>query len=206
MRGWIMMALLCAAAQVQAQATAASSPAKKALVEKMVQAQQAGIENIGKTLATQTAQQALQASARALPRVPAEKRDAAGKDVQAEVKKFYDEIEPQLRERASKLALGTLGPIYEERFTEAELKQILAWMQSPVSKKFQEVDADAAKALAQKVVNEMRTTVEPRLKALEKTVADRLGVPAQGDGAPATAAPVAPGPSAAPVAPAAPKK
>jgi hypothetical protein len=206
MRGWIMMALLCAAAQVQAQATAASSPAKKALVEKMVQAQQAGIENIGKTLATQTAQQALQASARALPRVPAEKRDAAGKDVQAEVKKFYDEIEPQLRERASKLALGTLGPIYEERFTEAELKQILAWVQSPVSKKFQEVDADAAKALAQKVVNEMRTTVEPRLKALEKTVADRLGVPAQGDGAPPSAAPAAPGPSAAPVAPAAPKK
>lgn len=149
---------------------------KKELAAKVLQVQQAGIENIGKTLATQTSQQALQASARVLERMPADKREAAAKDVQAEVKKFYDEVEPKLRERAVKLAPTTVLPVYEERFTEDELKQVLAWLQSPVSKKFQQVDAEAATALAQKVVADMRPTIEPRLKVLEKTVADRLGV------------------------------
>jgi hypothetical protein len=174
MRIWIpIVCLLCGTAVAQAQA-----PAKKELVSRMVQAQQAGIENIGKMLAAQTSQRALAVAGRVVQRMPADKRQAAAKDVQAEVKQFYDEVEPQLRERAAKLGAPTLSPIYEERFSEDELRQIVAWLESPVSKKFQQVDAEAAKALAQKVVADMRPSVEPRLKALEKTVADRLGVQA----------------------------
>lgn len=172
MRVWIpIVFLLCGAAAAQAQA-----PAKKELVARMVQAQQAGIENIGKTLAAQTSRQALAAAGRVVQRMPADKRQAAAKDVQDEVKKFYDEVEPQLRERAAKLAAPTLSPIYEQRFSDDELRQIVAWLESPVSKKFQQVDAEAAKALAEKVVAEMKPSVEPRLKSLEKTLADRLGV------------------------------
>jgi hypothetical protein len=155
----------------------AQAQTKKELVAKLMQAQQSGIENIGRALAGQTSQRALQAAGQALPRVAADKREAVAKDVQADVKKFYDEIEPILRKRAIEVGPATLAPIYEERFTEDELKIVIAWFESPVSKKFQQVDNELGKTLAQKVVADTTPVIEPKLKALEATLAKRLGVP-----------------------------
>ena len=167
------MALTALAAVAPAQAQS-----KKELVAKVLQLQQSGIDNVGRALAGQTSQRVLQAAGQALPRLAADKREAVAKDVQADVKKFYDEVEPILRKRSNELAPTTLGPIYEERFTEDELKQIIGWLESPVSKKFQQTDGEIASTLAQKVVADTRPTVETRLKALEATLAKRLGVPA----------------------------
>jgi uncharacterized protein len=166
-------------------AQAQSTPAKKELAAKLVALQQAGIQNVGRRIAGQTSQRALQAAGRALPRVPAEKREAAAKEVQEDVKKFFDDVEPMLRDRAGKLAPGVLQPIYEEKFSEDELRQIVAWLDSPVSKKFQQIDGDSAKALAEKVLLDVRPTIEAKLKALEATVAGRLGLqPASAASAP----------------------
>ncbi len=159
-------------------APAAQAQTKKELVSKLLQLQQAGIENVGRALAGQTSQQMLQAAGQAIPRLAADKREAAAKDVQAEVKKFYDEVEPILRKRATELAPATLAPIYEERYSEDELKTVIAWLESPVSKKFQQVGAEIENTLAQKVVADTRGTVEPKLKALEASVTKRLGLPA----------------------------
>ncbi|HET9821536.1 MAG TPA: DUF2059 domain-containing protein [Burkholderiaceae bacterium] len=161
-------------------ASGAQAQTKKELATRVLAAQQAGVENIGRTIAGQTAQRVLQAVGPGLQRMPADKRDAAAKDVQAEVRKFYDEIEPILRKRAAELAPATVGAAYEERFTEDELKQILAWLESPVSKKFGQVERDLATALAEKVVADTRGTIEPRLKTLEGTISKRLGLPAAG--------------------------
>lgn len=162
-------------AQVQAQT-------KKELIAKLLQLQQPGIDNVGRALAGQTSQRVLQAAGQALPRLAADKREAVAKDVQADVKKFYDEIEPLLRKRATELAPATLAPVYEERFSEDELKQVIAWLESPVSKKFAQIDGEIASTLAQKVVGDTRGTIEPRLKALEASLAKRLGVPAPANG------------------------
>jgi hypothetical protein len=172
MRAWIMVLALAASGLAQAQST----PAKKELAAKLVALQQTGIQNVGRQIAGQTSQRALQAAGRALPRVAADKREAAAKEVQADVKKFFDEVEPMLRERAGKLAPAVLQPIYEEKFSEDELKQVIAWLESPVSKKFQQVDGEAAKALAEKLVADSRPTIEAKLKTLEATVAGRLGL------------------------------
>jgi hypothetical protein len=177
------LALLLAAGAVHAQT-------KKELVAKLLQVQQQGIENVGRSLAGQVSQRALQAAAQAMPRVPAEKREAVGKEVQADVKKFHDEIEPLLRERASKLA-PTLATTLEERYTEDELKQVIAWLESPVSKKFAQTDRELGNALAEKVVAETKGTIEGKLKALEASLGKRLGIapqPANG-GAPAASGP-----------------
>lgn len=164
-----LLALLLAAGGAQAQT-------KKELAAKLLQLQQPGIENVGRALAGQVSQRALQAAAQAMPRVPADKREAVGKDVQAEVKKFHDEVEPLLRERALKLS-ATLAPTIEERFTEDELKQVIAWLESPVSKKFGQLDRELGNSLAEKVVADTRAAVDPKLKALEATLAKRLGLP-----------------------------
>jgi hypothetical protein len=162
----------------------AQAQTKQELIAKLLQLQQAGIDNVGRAIAAQTSQQMLQAAGQVIPRLAADKREAAGKDAQAEVKKFYDEVEPILRKRASELAPATLTPIYEERYSEDELKVVIAWLESPVSKKFQQVGAEIENALAQKVVSDTRSTIEPRLKALEASLAKRLGVkPAPADGA-----------------------
>lgn len=177
--------LLAASAGAQAQT-------KKELVAKLLQVQQQGIENIGRSLAAQPAQQMLQAAGQALQRLPADKREAVGRDIQADVKKFHDEIEPLLRERALRLAPTVAGAIYEEKLTEDELKQVIAWMESPTSRKIAQLDRELGNALAEKVVSDTKSTVDGKLKALEASVGKRLGLPA----APAATAP--PASSAAP--------
>jgi uncharacterized protein len=166
---------------------------KKELVAKVVQLHMQGIENVGRVIAGQTSQQMLQAAGQALPRVPADKREAVGKEIQDDVKKFYDDIEPMLKKRAVELAPATVGAAYEEKFSEDELKVVIAWLESPVSKKYAQMDRDQGNALAEKVVADTRPAIEPKLKALEAVVAKRLGVPAEGGAsAPKAATPAAP--------------
>lgn len=174
----VVLALVMAlggAGSVQAQT-------KKELIAKLLQVQQGGIENVGRALAGQTSQRALQAAGQAMSRVSADKREAVAKEVEADVKKFYDEIEPILRKRATELGPPTLVPVYEERFTEDELKSVIAWLESPVSKKFQQIDNEIGNTLAQKVVADTRPSIEPKLKALESTLAKRLGMPVTASG------------------------
>ncbi len=155
----------------------AQAQTKKDLVAKVVQLHMQGIENVGRVIAGQTSQQMLQAAGQALPRVAADKREAVGKEIQDDVKKFYDDVEPLLKKRAVELAPASVGAAYEEKFSEDELKVIIAWLESPVSKKYAQIDRDQGNALADKVVADTRPTIEPKLKALEAVVAKRLGVP-----------------------------
>ncbi len=165
----ITLALAAGASHAQVQT-------KKDLIAKVVQLHMQGIENVGRVIAGQTSQQMLQAAGQALPRVAADKREAVGKEIQDDVKKFYDDVEPLLKKRAVELAPATVGAAYEEKFSEDELKVIIAWLESPVSKKYAQMDRDQGNALAEKVVADTRPAIEPKLKALEATVAKRLGV------------------------------
>jgi uncharacterized protein len=171
-------------------ALTASAQTKKELVAKVLQLHQQGIETIGRVIAGQTSQQMLQAAGQALPNVAADKREAVGKEIQADVKKFFDEVEPLLKKRAVELAPATVGPAYEEKFSEDELKTLIAWLESPVSRKYAEIDRSQGNALAEKVVADTRSTIEPKIKALEATVAKRLGVPVASSPASAPAAAV----------------
>ena len=161
---------LCLSGLVQAQS-------KKELAAKVVQLQQPAVDGIARTLAAQTAQQVLQTAGQAMGNVAPEKRESVGKDIQAEVKKFHDDLEPVLRDRAAKLAPTTLGPLMEEKFTEDELKQVITWLESSAAKKYQQLSGDLQSALAQKLVADTRPTVEPRLKTLETSLQKKLGLP-----------------------------
>lgn len=168
---WTLLALALLTAQAQAQ-----TQTKKELAAKLLQLQQSGAENVGRALAGQLAQRILQSAGNAIQRVAPEKREAVGREIQADVKKFHDEIEPLLRERALRLA-PSLAPTIEERFTEDELKQVIAWVESPVSKKYAQLDSDLGNALAEKVIADTRSTVETKAKALEAGIGKRLGLP-----------------------------
>lgn len=196
---WFAAALLACASAAQAQSAPASaaasaapsSPAKKELVAKLLKLQQPGIELLAQQLAEQPATQILQQASPALQsRIPQDKREAVAKDIQADAKKYADEVVPMVRNRATQLAPSTIGAMLEERFTEDELRQLAAIFESPVNRKFQMMAGEMQQALAAKLVADVRVAVETKVRGLEQSVVKRLN-----DAAPATAA-TAPAPKA----------
>jgi hypothetical protein len=172
-----------------ASAAAPSSPAKKQLVQKLLKMQQPSIEGMARQLTEQPAAQMLQQAAIALQRMPADQREAAAKDIQAEAKKYSESTVPLVSKRAVDLTPATIGKALEDNFSEAELKQLIAIfesLQSPVNRKFQQLGPSMQKSLGEKLVPEMRGTVEPKLRELEQAIGKRLGlVPPTAGSAPA---------------------
>ena len=166
--------------------SAASTPAKKELVAKVLLLQQPAIEGLATQLAQQPAAQLMQGAGIALQtKVAADKREAIAKEIQADLKKYAEEAVPLLRANAVKLAPSTIGVLLDEKITEDELKQLIAIMESPVNRKFGQMNGDLQKSLGEKLVAESRGVIEPKIKALEQTVSKRLGLPAAGAAAPA---------------------
>ena len=195
MKKLIVTALLTSAALAHAQTTAPaapSSPAKKELIQKLMVLQQPGIEGLARNLVEQPAVAMMQAAGRALPNVPADKRDAVGKSIEADIKKYVEEATPIVRDRAVKLAPSTIGAAMDEKFTEDELKQLVAWLESPINKKYAQFGPEIQTGFTQKLVAEARPTIEPKLQALEAKVRNTLGAP------PAAAAGSSPAKAAAP--------
>jgi len=160
---------------------AAPSAAKKELVARVLQLQQAGLENFGNNVAAAPLIQMRQQVAPVLQqRVPADKRDALAREIEADMRKYYDEASPITRERAVALAPSTVGVMLAERFTEAELKQIVATLESPVQRRFLTTMGEAQRSLSEQVVAESRAAIEPKVRALQESVSKRLSAAVPG--------------------------
>lgn len=171
--------LAVALLSVAALAHAETSPAKKELINKIVQLQLPNGDGIARQLTEQPVAQLLQQLVSSIPfRVPVEKRDALGKEIQADVKKYVDDVGPLLRERVGKIAPGAITPVLEEKFSEDELRQLLAAIESPVLRKFSQLNAEMQKGVLDKVVAETKGQVEPKLKALGQSVEKRINTAA----------------------------
>lgn len=171
----LTLALLATAAPFT-QAQTAAPAGKKELVSRIVQLQQPGVEGLARALVEQPALQLMQGAGQALQRLPAERREAVGKDIDADVRKYVEEATPLVRASAVKVSPTVLSPLLDERFTEDELKQIIAALESPVLKRFQQSLGEFQNALREKTVADSRAAVEPRLKALNDATAKRLGL------------------------------
>lgn len=170
---------LAQAASAPTPAAAPTSPAKKELVAKLLAIQQPGIEALARSLAEQPIAEMMMPVRQALQtRIAADKRDATGKAIEADIRKYIDEAVPLLRDRAIKLAPTTLGTSLDEKFSEDELRQLLAWFESPVSKKYQQVSPELQNALVAKLVAETRPSIEGKLRALDQSISQKLGIPA----------------------------
>ncbi|MBC7940900.1 MAG: hypothetical protein H7Z19_14250 [Chitinophagaceae bacterium] len=193
----VLLAALCAtstlAALAQGQAPAPpaapvalpSSPAKKELVAKLLELQRPAVEGMGRTMAEQPALQIMQQVGPFLQRVPVEKREVLAREIEADVRKYVEEAVPIVRDRAVKLAPSTVGTLMDERMTEEELRQVIAALESPAFRKFQTLSGEMQRVFAPKLLAETRPLIEPKVKALEQTVARRLGLPATAASAPA---------------------
>ena len=166
---------------------------KTAMVKQFIDLQRPGIEALARGLVEQSSAPVAQAGSQYLQtQVPAEKREAAAKAADAELKKYFDEAYPIVRDKAVALAPDALGPILRDNFSDEELRQLLAWISSPLSKKYQELNPKMQSALTEKLVAETRPSIEPKMRQLDTNVAKALGAPTgNGSAAPAKSAPKA---------------
>ncbi len=175
MKKTLVALLLLASAGAFAQ----TSAAKQALIDKLLSLQRPAIEQTGQALAERPALQMMQQAGVALQtRVAPEKREAVAKDIQAELKKYADEVVPLMQQQAVKLAPSTVGVMLAEKFTEDELKQLIAIIESPVNRKFLQMGGEMQKALADRLVADMQGAVDPKVKALAAAMDKHLGLPA----------------------------
>ena len=190
MKKLLALTALCFAVHAHAQTPAPAQPApasaaKKELVKKLLQLQQTNFDALSRSIVERPAVQLMQAAGQALQsQVPADKREATGKQIETDVKKFVEDSTALLRERTAKLVPTTFGVGLEEKFTEDELKQFIAWTESPVNKKFQQLLPDIQTGFMQKLVAETSPTLDPKFQALQQKV--RTTLTAATGAAPAT--------------------
>lgn len=185
MKKWCVASLVCVCGVVGAQTTSTKSE----LVNKVLALQQGAIEQTAQALVERPALQMMQQAGLALQNsVAPEKREAVAKEIQADLKKYAEDVGPMVRQRAVKLAPSTVGVLLEQRFTEDELKQLIAIIESPVNRKFLLMGGEMQKALTDKLVAETQATVDPKVKTLEQTIVRHLGLPAAAASKPEAAA------------------
>ena len=164
-----------AAAPAPEAAAAPSSPAKKELVQRILKLQQPGIERLA-TAMTEDPAVVLggRASEIIAAKVAKDKQEAVAKEIQGEMQKYLKDTVPLVRKSAQQLAPVTIGPMLESKFSEEELRQVVALLESPAYAKYQQLSGEMQQALQAKLVADTRGTVEPRVQALEKAVGERL--------------------------------
>jgi hypothetical protein len=134
----IKLALLTVA--LASSSMAAMAQDKATLIKQFIDIQRPGIESLARGLVEQSSAPIAQAGSQYLQtQVPEAKRESAAKAADAELKKYFDDAYPIVRDKAVQLAPGALTPLLEQNFSEDELKQLLAWINSPLSKKYQEL-------------------------------------------------------------------
>ena len=183
---------------------AASSPAKHELARRWVAVQDPALEKLARSVVELPARQLLAAAEPVLRgKVPADKREAVAKQLQEAARKYVDETAPAVSKRAQELGQSDLQASIEEKYTEDELRQIVAFFESPTFKKMQQTQPQIDQALQRKLVSEMQPTIEGKARALQASMTKILGVSPPAAGASAGSATGQGGKAARPAAPAA---
>jgi hypothetical protein len=182
--------VLAGTTPAQTSTPAPSSPAKKELVQRLMRLQQSDVEGFARSIVERPAAQMMRQAGAALQQQagPQDKREASARAIEAEVKKYVDEAYPIVRDRALKLAPSTIGPVFEAKMTEDELKQLVAWLESPTAKKYQALGVEARETFTQKLIADMPPILDPKLMALDGRIRNILGLAPAG----ATAGPLPP--------------
>lgn len=183
----LLTSLFCAFAAPVAHA---DGNTKKELIDKLLLLQQPAVDAAARNI---TEQQPMQMAASAqrviMQNVPEDKREATAQAVDAELKKYVQTAAPVIQASAQKLTKSTMAPALDERFTEDELRKLVAILESPELKKYNSVLPEMTDKLLDKIIVDARPTVDPALNKAAANVRQILQNAAAGKAAPAAAKP-----------------
>lgn len=133
------------------------------------------IEDTAVTMAQRPATDALMQAQVALQgRVSAQKQEATLKVIVADVQKYINEATPLVRAEGLRVKAPTLGPLLLQNFSEEELQSLVAMLESPVKKKFESLAPQFERAFGEKVAQNSRADVDPKLQALTKDISVKM--------------------------------
>ncbi|HJV62547.1 MAG TPA: DUF2059 domain-containing protein [Albitalea sp.] len=107
-------------------------------------------------------------------RVSGPKQEATLKDIATDVQKYIDEATPIARDNATRLKAPTLGPLLAQNFSEDELRQLIAILESPVKKKFEHLVPQLERSYGEKIAEQSRASIDPKLKTMTQAVGLKL--------------------------------
>lgn len=161
---------LCAAGSCAAQAVPAS---KQALVDRVLAKMHT--ENVGLAmLQAPVAESIRQSRAMLQGRATPEKAEAAMKDITAEAEKFFAKNAPLVRASTQTAVKTKLAPMLAEKFSEDELKQLVAFMESPIRAKFEALAPELQKTIGESVAAQLQGQIKPEMAALQERIGLRL--------------------------------
>ena len=83
-----------------------------------------------------------------------------------------------VRSSSSLIFASSTAPIVEAKMSEDELRTLLAWLDSPTNKKYQQIAVDMRTSFFQKLLADMPALLDPKLQALNGRIRVILGLPA----------------------------
>jgi uncharacterized protein len=107
--------------------------------------------------------------------VPKAKQQKASEDLNAELKKYSDDANKLISKQVTKVSAEALVPAYMEKFTLEELKQLVAFFESPAIKKYQSTAPELGNIFVQKLIDASRTDVVARAKQFDEAAVKIVG-------------------------------
>ncbi|WP_156328144.1 MULTISPECIES: DUF2059 domain-containing protein [unclassified Massilia] len=155
-------------------AQTAAVPAEKQALVKRVLAKMA-LDSVGvQMLQAPVAELVRQSRVVVSSRVPAEKQEAAMKDVTAEATKFLDQEMPPLRASTQAVVQANVAPLLAQKFSTEELKQLADILEAPVLAKFETLVPEMKKTVGENVAKANGAQIEPKMTELQNRVGLRL--------------------------------
>ena len=107
--------------------------------------------------------------------VPEAKQRQASDALNAELKKYFDDVSKLIDGKVRKVSTDALVPAYMERFTLDELKQLVAFFESPAIKKYQVSAPELGNLFVKQLVEATRSDVTARVRQFDETAVKIVG-------------------------------
>ena len=107
--------------------------------------------------------------------VPPAKMEQAKERLNIELKKYFDDVSTTINGKAGKVSANALIPAYMERFTLDELKQLVAFFESPAIKKYQSAAPELGSLFVKQLIEETRSDVIVRSRQFDDAATKIIG-------------------------------
>jgi hypothetical protein len=133
------------------------------------------LEDTAVVMAQRPAADAMQQARIALQgRVSAAKQESTLREIATDLQKYIDEATPTVRDNAVRLKAPTLAPLLTQNFSDDELRQLIALLESPVKKKFESLVPQFERAFGERLAAESRAAIDPKLQTMTQNVGLKL--------------------------------
>ena len=109
--------------------------------------------------------------------VPKEKVEQTAQSLNAELKKYNDDVSKIISNKVQKAGADSLVPVYMARFSLDELKQLVAFFESPAIKKYQAAAPELGNIFVNQLVMETRADVNARAKQFDAAASRIVSAP-----------------------------